>query len=149
MGLTVNERDTWTIWVSSGDDAKVPLEKFDTTDLEALLHNLGSKLVNAVAVRVHEDVVNDTTLVRRGTMLAEVLDAPIAELTMSDQIDVGNDFLDGRTLAIAVRRRERQTGEAPSCLPFPPQRNSRRYSGRRDYRFRLGQLHATFHGVPR
>lgn len=33
-------------------------------------------------------------------MLAEVLNAPVAELTMSDKINVGNDFFDSRALLI-------------------------------------------------
>ena len=43
-------------------------------------------------------MINDSALVWRGAMLAEMLNAPVAELPVSNEVDVGNDFLDGRAL---------------------------------------------------
>lgn len=84
--------------MGSRDNTKVTVHELSTTDLEALLHNLGSKLVDAVAVSVGEDVVDDTALIRWRTMLAQVLNTPISELAMSNQIDVCNDLLNSRAL---------------------------------------------------
>jgi hypothetical protein len=82
----------------SGNDGEVTLEELNTTDLQTFLHNFGGKLIDAIAVRVGEDVVNDSALVWRGAMLAEMLNAPVSKLTVGDEINVGNDFLDGRAL---------------------------------------------------
>lgn len=84
--------------MGSRDNTKVTVHEFDTTDLEALLHDLGSKLVDAVAVSVGKNVVDDTALVRWRAMLAQVLDTPISELAMSYEINAGNDFFNGRAL---------------------------------------------------
>ncbi len=100
IASNVNKWNAWTIRMSSGDDSEVAIQKLRTTNLEALLNNLGSKLINAVAVGVGQDVINNATLVWRRAMLAEMLNAPVAELTMSDKVDVGDDFLDSRTLLL-------------------------------------------------
>ena len=84
--------------MGSRDNTKVTVHKFDTTDLEALLHDLGSKLVDAVAVSIGENVVDDAALVRWRTMFAQVLDTPISELAMGNEIDACNDFFNGRAL---------------------------------------------------
>ena len=85
-----------------GDNAQVSLHKLGTTNLEALFDNFGSKLVDAVAVSIGKNVVNDTALVRWRRMLSQVLDAPIAKLTVSDKVDAGNDFLYGGALEKSV-----------------------------------------------
>jgi hypothetical protein len=84
--------------MGSSDDSEIAVHEFNPTDLEAFLNNLGSKLVNAVIVGIVKNVVDDTAFVRGGTMLAQVLDTPVAELTVSDKVDVCNDFLNGGAL---------------------------------------------------
>jgi hypothetical protein len=84
--------------MGSSDDSEIAVHEFNPTDLEAFLNNLGSKLVNAVIVGIVKNVVDDTAFVRGGTMLAQVLDTPVAELTVSDEVDVCNDFLNGGAL---------------------------------------------------
>lgn len=96
VARNVNERDAWTIRVSSGDNPKITIQKFRTSNLEAFFNNFGSKLVNAVVVGVGQDVVNDTALVWRGAVLAQMLNAPVAELSMGNEVNVGDDFFDGR-----------------------------------------------------
>ena len=61
----VDEGDSWTIGVCSGDDSKISVQELGTTDLETLFDNLGSKLVDAIAVRVCEDVIDHSPFVRR------------------------------------------------------------------------------------
>lgn len=84
--------------MGSGNDAKVALKELNTTDLQAFLDNFRGKLVDAVAVGIAKDVVNDSALVRWGAVLAEMLNAPVSELPMGNEVDVGNDFLNGRAL---------------------------------------------------
>lgn len=60
-------------------------------------------MVDTVVVRVCEDVVDNTALVGRGTMLTEMLDAPITELAVGDEVNVGNDFFNRRALSLSVR----------------------------------------------
>jgi hypothetical protein len=43
-------------------------------------------------------MVNGTAAIGRGTMLADVLNAPVAELAMSNDIDTSENFVDARTL---------------------------------------------------
>jgi hypothetical protein len=82
----------------SGNDGEVTLEELNTTNLQALLDNFGGKLIDAIAVRVAKDVVNDSALVWRGAVFAEMLNAPVSKLAVGDEINVGDDFLDGRAL---------------------------------------------------
>jgi hypothetical protein len=129
--------------MGSGDDTEVTIHKFNTTNLEAFLHNLGSKLVDAVIVGILENVVDDTTLVRRGTMLAQVLDTPVAELTVSDEVDACNDFLNGG--ALQGEFCQRYSTVIDEDLPFLPQHSSQRCSAPPSYQSLQVQLHATYH----
>ena len=98
IASNVDEWNARTIWTSGGYDIQVFIQEFMTANLETFLNNLGSELINAVVVGVVQDVVDDATLVRRGAVLAEVLNAPVAELTMSNEINVGDHLFDGRAL---------------------------------------------------
>jgi hypothetical protein len=94
----INQRNARTIWVCGSDDAKVAFEELNTANLQALLYNLGGKLTNAVAVGIAKDVVNDSALVWRGAVLAEMLDTPVSELPVGNEVDVCDDFFNGGTL---------------------------------------------------
>ena len=61
----VNKWDAWTVRTSRSDDSKIAIQEIKTANLEALLNDFRSELINAVAVRVGENVVNDTSLVWR------------------------------------------------------------------------------------
>lgn len=56
--------------MSSGDDGKIALHELGATNLQTFLNHFGSILVNAVAVGIGKNVVDDTAFVRRGTVLA-------------------------------------------------------------------------------
>ena len=94
----VNERNTRTVRMCSGNNAKIALKELHTTNLQTLFDNFGGKLIDAVAVGIAQNVVNDSALVWRGAMLAKMLNAPVAELPVRNEINVGDDFLDGRAL---------------------------------------------------
>lgn len=96
----VNERHARAVSASLADAIKVTVEKLGTTNLEALLDNLAGKLVHAVFGSEAEDVIDGMVAVRDSTVLADVLDAPVAELTMGDNIDAGKDLIDAGTLVI-------------------------------------------------
>jgi hypothetical protein len=94
----INQRNARAIWVCGSDDAKVVLEELNTTNLQTLLYNFGGKLIDAVSIGIAEDVVDDSALVWRGAVLAEMLDAPVSELPVGDEIDVCDDFFNGGAL---------------------------------------------------
>ena len=94
----VDKRHAWAIRTSFADDVKVAVEEFGAADLEALLDDLGSKLIHAVLCSVAQDVIDSTIAVRKGAVLTDVLDAPVAELPVSDDIDASKNLIDARTL---------------------------------------------------
>lgn len=100
ISSNVDEWNARTIRMSRSYDRQISVEKLNAPNLETFLDNLGGILVDAVAVGVDEDVIDDSSFVRRGTVLAKMLDAPIAELSMGNEIDVGDDLLNGWSLLI-------------------------------------------------
>lgn len=96
----VNQRNSWSVRVRCGNYVEVSVKELNATNLETFLNNLGSILINAIAVGVDKNVVNDTSFVRRSTMFTQVLDAPVAELTVSNEVDVGDDFFDRGSLLL-------------------------------------------------
>jgi hypothetical protein len=74
------------------------LEELNTTNLQTLFYDLGGKLIEAVTVGITKDVVDDSSLVWRRAILAEVLDAPISKLPVGDEINVCDDFFNGWAL---------------------------------------------------
>jgi len=100
IASNVDEGDPGAIMPALADTVKISSEKFGSTNLEALLDDLGSKLIHAVLGSVADDVINGPAPVGRGSMLANVLNAPVAKLAVGDDVDVGEDLLDTRTLRV-------------------------------------------------
>lgn len=48
------------------------------------------------------DMLNGTILVVRSTVLADVLDAPVSELTVGEDVNFGYHLFDGRTLSVLL-----------------------------------------------
>lgn len=94
----VNQWNTRTVETTLADSVKVAAEKLGASDLEAFLNDLGSELIHGVLRSVPNDMIDRTAAVRRGTMFANVLDAPVAKLAVRHDVDVGKDFLDARAL---------------------------------------------------
>ena len=61
----INQRNARSIRVGGSDDAKVALEELNAANLQALLYNLGGKLIDTVTVGITKDVVDDSALVWR------------------------------------------------------------------------------------
>lgn len=94
----VDERDPGTIRTAFTNTVKIPVEKFVSSNLEALFDDLGSILIHAVFGGILDDDVDSSTAIHRGTVFADVLDAPVSKLTMSDEINVFQNFVDARAL---------------------------------------------------
>jgi hypothetical protein len=107
--LTIDQWHAWTIRTAFADTLEVSVEEFITTDLETFLDDLGSILIHAVFCGEAEDVIDGTVAISRGAMLADMLNAPVPELTMSDDIDTSENFGDARTLLAHVSKDLQQT----------------------------------------
>jgi len=94
----VDEWDARTIWMCSGDDSKIAFKKLDASNLQAFLDNLGGELIYAVTVGIDEDVIDDSALICGGPVFAKMLNAPVSELAMGNEVDVRNNFFDCRSL---------------------------------------------------
>ena len=96
----VDKRHTRTVRTSLAHNVEVAVKEFGTADLETFLDNLGSELIHAVLCSVAQDMVDCAVAIRKSTVLTDVLDAPVAELTMSDNINASKDLIDARTLVL-------------------------------------------------
>lgn len=89
----VDQRNAWTVETTLADSVKISAKKLRASDLEAFLNDLGRELIHGVLRSIPNDMVNGTAAVRRGTMFANMLDAPVAKLAVRHDVDVGEDFL--------------------------------------------------------
>ena len=96
----INQRHTGTVGAALAYALEVAVEELAATNLEALLNHLGSILIHAVFGSKAEDVVDGSVAVRSGPVLADVLDAPIAELAVRDDINACKDFIDAGPLTV-------------------------------------------------
>lgn len=94
----VDQGDARTIVATLTNSVEVATKEINTTNLQALLDNLGGKLVHAVLGRVANDVVNCTAAISWSAMLADVLNAPVAELSVGNNVDARKNFLDAGSL---------------------------------------------------
>ena len=79
---------------------QIAIQEVIPTNLETFFDNLGGELINAIAVGIEENVIDDTTLVRWRAVLTQVLNTPVTELTMSNKVDASNNLFNGGTLSI-------------------------------------------------
>jgi hypothetical protein len=77
---------------------KIPIEEFVATNLQAFLDDLGCKLVHAVLDRVAKNVVDGTATISRSTVFADMLDAPVPELAMSNHVNACKNLINAWTL---------------------------------------------------
>ena len=95
---TVNEWHAGTVRTSFADPFEIPAQEFITANLEALLDDFGGELVHAVLSSIAQNMFYGTATVGWCAMLADMLDAPIAKLAMSDDVDVVKHLIQTRTL---------------------------------------------------
>lgn len=94
----IDEWDTSTILATFADSIEVATQEISASNLEALFNHLGRELIRTVLGCVANDMVDGSAAVRRATMLADVLDAPVSKLAMGDDVYVGKNFLDAWAL---------------------------------------------------
>jgi len=94
----VDQRDPGTVHAALADAVQVAAEELGTTDFQALLDDFGSKLVHAVFGSIANDMVDSPAAIRRSTVFADMLDTPVAELTMGNNVDVCQNFFNARAL---------------------------------------------------
>jgi hypothetical protein len=95
----VNEWDSSSISSTLTNTIQVSAQEITAPNLETLLHHFGSELIGAVLGSISNYMVDGPATVRRPTMLTDMLDTPIAELPVSDDVDVGEHFLDAGALS--------------------------------------------------
>lgn len=94
----VNQGNARAITTTLTNPIKVTTEEVRATNLEALLHNFRRKLIRTVLSSVSNNMVDGAAAIRRGAMLANVLNAPITKLPVSNDVDVGKDFFNAGAL---------------------------------------------------
>ena len=55
-------------------------------------------MVHAIFGGIPENMVNRTASILRSSVFANMLDAPISELAVGDNVNAGEDFIDTRSL---------------------------------------------------
>lgn len=96
--LTIDQWHAGTVWSTLTDAFQIPIQKFSATNFETFLNNLRCILVHTVLGSEAKNVIDSATTVRSSTMLADMLNAPVPELTMCDDIDARQNFVDTRAL---------------------------------------------------
>jgi hypothetical protein len=94
----VDKGNAWSIRTALADTVKIAAQKINTANLETLLNDLGGKLIHAVFRSISDNMVNGTAAISWCTMLANMLNAPIAKLAVSNDINAGQYLLDTWTL---------------------------------------------------
>ena len=94
----IDERDTGTVLTTLTHPIEIASKEITTTDFKAFLHNLRGELVGTVLGGEAYDMVNGPAAIWRGTVLADMLDAPVSELSMCHNVDVSKDLFDARSL---------------------------------------------------
>lgn len=106
----VDQRNAGSVVAAFADAVEVAAEEVGTTNLEALLNNLRSKLIHTVLGGIADDVINGAAAISWGTMFTDVLDAPVAKLAVSDDVNTAEDFLDARSLqGVSLDQRSEKT----------------------------------------
>lgn len=95
----VDQWDSRSVDTTLADAVEIASKKLGTTNLQALLDYLGCVLVHTVLGCKTDDMVNSAAAVSRSTMLANVLNAPVSELAMGNDVNVLEHFFNARALS--------------------------------------------------
>lgn len=96
----VDERHTRTVDAGLADGGEVAIHELGAGSLQTLLNHLGCELIRAVLGRETENVFECAGTVWVRAVLADVLDAPVAELAMRDHINAAKDLTDTGALVL-------------------------------------------------
>jgi len=94
----IDQRDSRSVDATLADAVEIASKKLRATDLQTLLDYLGCILVHAVLGCKTDNMINSAAAVGRGTMLANVLNAPVSELAMGNDVNVLEYLFDTRSL---------------------------------------------------
>jgi hypothetical protein len=94
----IDEGNSRTVESTLTNAIQITTQKLYTTYFEALFDNLGSELIHAVFRSISNDMINSTAAVSWSAMLADMLDTPVAKLTVSHNIDACKYLFNARTL---------------------------------------------------
>ena len=146
--LTIDQGHARAVRTAGANPREIAIKKLSAANFKAFFDDLGSKLVHAIVASPQEDMLDGTILVMRSSVLTDVLDAPITELAMGEEIDFCKNFLNGRALrrggwSVLLQMRFVSEGRV---LPSHPRYNSRKCSGQQGCQFRPRPLRATFPG---
>ena len=98
--LTVDQGHAGTVGTTFADALQVLVQEVGVTNLQALLNDLRSVLVHTVFGGKTQDMVNGAASVSGRSVFADVLDAPVSKLTVSNNVDASENFVDTGTLRI-------------------------------------------------
>ena len=145
--LTIDQGHAGTIRAAFADALQVPVQEVGVTNLQTLLNHLRSILIHAVLGSESKDVVDGTAAISGSAMLADVLDAPVAKLAVSNNIDTSENFVNAGTLGQVSGI---QAGREHAFeVPCPPPDSFRRCSGRPSCLSHQERLRATCREVLR
>ena len=85
------------------DPFKVAVKELIATNLEAFLNDFRGVLIHTVLGSKAENMANSTATISRSTVLADVLDTPVAKLTVRDDINASKNLVDTGTLGNEIR----------------------------------------------
>lgn len=153
----VNDGQAGPVIVSLGNLVQISLTKLAASNLEALFHNLRGKLVEAILHGIANNVVDSPSAIGWCTMLANVLNAPVAKLAMGDQVNISEDLFNARALhrdkralesvrimISSPRRKAQREEKEKENIPCLPRGNSQRCFEQQDCPFPQAQPRATF-----
>lgn len=94
----VNQGNPSSVTATFTDTVKVATKELGSSNLQTLLNDFRGELISAVLGCVANHMINGSASVRRSAVLTNVLNAPVPKLTMSHNVNVGEYFLDARSL---------------------------------------------------
>lgn len=94
----IDKRDTRTVNTTLTYPIQITAQEFDTANLEAFFDDFGGKLIHAILRRKANDMVDSTAAISWSSVFTNVLDAPITELAVGDNIDACKNLFNARAL---------------------------------------------------
>jgi hypothetical protein len=94
----IDEGNSRTVHSTFADAVEIAAQELSSSDLKALFYYFRGVLIHAVLGCESNDMLDGSTSISRSTMLTDVLNAPVAELAMSDDVNVLKHLLNARSL---------------------------------------------------
>lgn len=95
----IDQGNASAVSASFTNAVQVATKKIRPSDFETLLDHFGCKLVGAVLGRISNNMVHSAASVGGSTVFTNMLDAPVAELAVGHNINIGQNFFDTWSLS--------------------------------------------------